>query len=169
MSWRSCLLLFLGLACGAPAQKNKESQWKEYTYVRDSFAIRAPGSPRIYPDPQASDVQIYRWELASQVIFTIHSGVRPNCLDVLAKMKNEPPKNQFGENVPGSMKDISLNGHKGLEYEAILVTGRRAFERLYCAKERSYSVTVAFPGNQTKPIEADRMFSSFRLLESGSN
>jgi len=79
-------------------------------------------------------------------------------------MKNSPPKSQFGDNVPGSMKDISLNGHKGLEYEAVLVTGRRAFERLYCTKEKSYSVTVAFPGNQTKSVEADRMFSSFRIL-----
>jgi hypothetical protein len=66
------------------------------------------------------------------------------------------------------MKDISLNGYKGLQYEMVLLTGRRAFERLYCTKEKSYSLTVAFPGNRTKPIEADRMFSSFRLLEPGS-
>lgn len=168
MSWRSCLLLLLVLGCGALAQKSKESQWKEYTYAEDNFAIRAPASPGISPDPQALDVQIYRWALAPEVLFTIHSGARPNCLDVLATLKSSPLKSKFGETIPGSMKDISLNGYKGLQYEMVLLTGRRAFERLYCTKEKSYSLTVAFPGNRTKPIEADRMFSSFRLLEPGS-
>jgi hypothetical protein len=169
MNWRSWLLLLLVLACGALAQKKAGPQWKEYTYVEDNFAIRAPASPGIYPDPQASDVQIYRWALAPGVIFTVHSGVRPNCLNVLATFKSASLKSKYGETIPGSIKDISLNGYKGLEYEMVLVTGRRAFERLYCTKEKSYSVTVAYPGKQSKPVEADRMFSSFRLLEPGSH
>lgn len=169
MNCRNCLLLLLWVwICGALAQKTKQAQWKEYIYPEDKFAISALASPGIYPDPQASDVQIYRWELAPQVIFTIHTGIRPNCLNVLATLKSSPPKSRFGENVPGSMKDISLNGYKGLEYETHLTTGRRAFERLYCTTQKSYSVTVAFPGNQTRPLEADRMFSSFRIINPSS-
>jgi hypothetical protein len=168
MSCRNCLLLLLVLVCGAWAQKARQSLWKEYVYPEDRFAIRAPASPRIYPDPQAPDVRIYHWDLAPLVVFTIHSGVRPNCLDVLATFKSSPAKSKYGEKIPGSMKDISLSGYKGLQYEMVLVTGRRAFERLYCAKEKSYSLTLAFPGSQTKSAEADLMFSSFRLVETGS-
>jgi hypothetical protein len=160
--------LLLAWFGGALAQKARKAQWKEYIYPEDNFAISAPASPGIYPDPQASDVHIYRWELAPQVIFTIHTGIRPNCLSVLATLKSSPPNSRFGENVPGSMKDISLNGYKGLEYETRLTKGRRAFERLYCTTQKSFSVTVAFPGNQTRPLEADRMFSSFRILNPSS-
>jgi len=168
MSCSNCLPLLLVLVCGALAQKTRQSPWKDYAYPEDRFAIRAPASPSIYLDPLAPNVQIYHWDLAPLVVFTIHSGVRPNCLDVLATLKSSPLKSKYGEQIPGSMEDISLNGYKGLQYEIVLTTGRRAFERLYCTKEKSYSLTVAFPGNQTKSAEADLMFSSFRILETGS-
>ncbi|HEY3767296.1 MAG TPA: hypothetical protein VGN44_01375 [Candidatus Angelobacter sp.] len=160
------LFLLLVMVGGLAAQKNQSPQWKEYTYQEDGFAISAPAPPAIAPDPQAADVQIYRWELAPNVLFTIHSGARPNCPNVLASLKNSLLKNQYGEYVPGSRKDISLSGNAGFEYEMALKTGRKTFERLYCTKGKSFSLTVAYPGNQTRSATADKMFSSFRLLSS---
>jgi hypothetical protein len=166
MNLRSLLLLLLVMISGLFAQKNQSPQWKEYTYQEDGFAIHAPAPPGIYPDPHAADVQIYHWDLAPNVIFTIHSGTRPNCTNVLVSLKNSPQRNQYGEDVPGSRKDISISGNPGFEYATVLKTGRKAFERLYCTKGKSFSLTVAYPGDQAKPVAADKMFSSFRLLNS---
>jgi hypothetical protein len=166
MNLRNLPFLLLIMVGGIVAQKNQSPQWKEYTYQEDGFAISAPAPPGIDPDPQAADVRIYRWELAPNVLFTIHSGARPNCPNVLASLKNSPLKNQYGEDVPGSRKDISLNGNPGFEYATVLKTGRRAFERLYCTKGKSFSLTVAYPGDQTRSSTADKMFSSFRLFTS---
>jgi hypothetical protein len=117
MNWRSWLLLLLVLACGALAQKSTAPQWKEYAYPDAGFAVTAPVSPRVYPDPKAPDVRIYRWELAPNVLFVIHSGNRPNCLQVVEKLKAALQSGETKGLVPGSMKDISLNGNPGVEYE----------------------------------------------------
>jgi hypothetical protein len=170
MNYRNCLfLLLLVSVCASLAQRNKPSPWKEYAYPKDGFAITAPTSPGIHADPQSSDVQIYRWELAPNVVFVIHSGIRPNCTQVLLKLKDSAQKNQSQAFIAGSLKDISLSGYSGLEYESIAGATRRAFERLYCTKEgKSYALTVAYPRDQPKPDTANRMFSSFRLLETSS-
>ncbi|HEY1525078.1 MAG TPA: hypothetical protein VGH51_02470 [Candidatus Angelobacter sp.] len=92
MSWRSCLLLLLVLVCGALAQKSA-AQWKEYAYPDAGFAVAAPVSPRIYPDPKATDVRVYRWELTSNAEFVIHStGPRPTCLKAVTTFKESNGK-----------------------------------------------------------------------------
>jgi hypothetical protein len=169
MSWKSCLLLLLVLVCGALAQKSAGTQWKEYAYPDAGFAVTEPVGPRIYPDPKAPDVRVYHWDLAPNILFVIHSGNRPNCLQVVENFKAALQRGDSKDIVPGSMKDISLSGNPGVEYEWREGTARRTLSRLYCAKEKAYDLTVAYPASQAKPIMADRVFSSFRLLNAGSH
>jgi hypothetical protein len=167
MNWKSCLVLLLILACGAPAQKSTGTQWKEYVYPDGGFAVTAPASPRIYPDPEASDVRTYHWDLTPSITFVIHSGNRPHCLQVVESFKL-----QRGDSkgiVPGSTKDISLSGIPGVEYEWREGTSRKTFTRLYCAKEKAYHLAIAYPANQPRPEMTDRLFSSFRLLNTASH
>jgi len=97
----------------------------------------------------------------------IHSGNRPHCLQVVESFKL-----QRGDSkgiVPGSTKDISLSGIPGVEYEWREGTSRKTFTRLYCAKEKAYHLAIAYPANQPRPEMTDRLFSSFRLLNTASH
>lgn len=169
MKCRDCLLLLLILVCGAPAQKSTGPQWKEYAYPDAGFAVTAPASPRIYPDPKAPDVRTYHWDLAPNISFIIHSGNRPNCFQVVEKFKAALQTGDSKDIVPGSMKDISLSGYPGVEYEWREGTVRTTLSHLYCAKERAYHLALAYPASQARPAMADRLFSSFRLLNPASH
>lgn len=117
----------------------------------------------ILPDPKAADVQIYRWELSKNILFVIHTGVRPNCSTLVARFKLSA-KNPPGDIVPGSIKDISTEDYAGVEYGTSSNTSGKTFSRFYCVKERAYDLTIAYPLQQAKPTMANRFFSSFRLL-----
>ena len=169
MNCRNYLLLLWVLVCGALAQKTTQAQWKEYAYPDGGFAVTAPASPRIYPDPEASDVRVYHWDLTPTIIFVIHSGNRPHCLQVVENFKAALQKGDTKNIVPGSMKDISLSGNPGVEYEWREGTSRKTLSRLYCAKEKAYHLTIAYPASQPRPEMTDRLFSSFRLLNAGSH
>src|SRR5215831_13652621 len=102
MNWRSWLLLLLVVACGALAQKSTGPQWKEYAYPDAGFAVAAPVSPRIYPDPKAPDVRSYQWDLAPNISFVVHSGNRPNCFQVVENFKATLQGGDSKGIVPGS-------------------------------------------------------------------
>ena len=157
------LMLFV-ISC-APAQNSKQP-WKEYAYPAHSFAISGPSAPNIHPDPQASDTTIYGWQLGPDVKLTIHTGIQTNCLKVLAGLKESLPKNPA---IAGSLKDIALDGHPGLEYESETKPSSKTFERLYCVGERAYTITVWGPLNQAWPPTVNRMLISFRFLNSNSH
>jgi hypothetical protein len=158
----------LVLVCGALAQKSAGPQWKEYAYPDAGFAVTAPVDPRIYPDPKAPDVRVHHWDLTPNISFVIHSGNRPNCQHVVEDFKAALQKGDSRGLVPGSMKDISLSGNPGVEYEWREGTARITLSRLYCAKEKAYHVTLAYPASKAKPEMANRLFSSFRLLDAAS-
>lgn len=164
MNWKRCLLLLPALVCAALAQKSTSPQWKEYAYPDGGFTVTAPASPRIYPDPEASDVRVYHWDLTPSITFVIHSGNRPHCLQVVENFKAASKKGDTKNIASGPMKDISLGGIPGVEYEWREGTARKILVRLYCAKEKAYHLAIAYPASQTRPEMADRLFSSFRLL-----
>lgn len=147
------------------AQTNKAQVWQEYVFPADGFAITAPARPNIRPDPEAADVSLYRWELSPGVLFAVHAGVRTGCREIITRFKLAAANNASGEFVAGSLKDISLSGNPGVEYASHLKTGRDSFERLYCAENKAYSLTLGFPAGEAKPVIADRMFDSFRFLK----
>jgi hypothetical protein len=144
-------------------QASKQPQWKEYQYPDDEFAIVALSSPGIYPDPQASDIRIYHWDLGPQTVLTLRIGVRPGCWYALQKMRDSEAKNPSDVFVPGSLKDVSQSDLPGMESEQHH-SGYWSVERVYCSKEKAYALTLVYPVNQARPKTADRMFISFRLL-----
>ena len=171
MSTLVCLFVITLATWFAAAQENTKAQqdWKEYRYPTHGFSISAPSSPDVSPDPQAADVTLYTWHPAFTVTYQVHVGIRQNCLGVLSQLKESLPKNRNQPLTPGSLKDISLNGNPGLEYEVRTSPGRKAYERLYCAGDRAYSITAWGPLEQPRPAVAVRMFDSFRFLIGNSH
>jgi len=155
-----CCLSTIILLCAAIAQEKKHSgpQWKEYAYPEDGFSITAPAAPNIHTDPEATDVKVYRWDLATDIPFAIHVGVRPNCKDILQQAKDEPPQE--------SLIEIFLDGYRGIEsHAANRKAQRNELERIYCVKEKAYSLSIQYPLKQTRPAVVDRVLNSFHLIE----
>src|SRR5260221_6447649 len=112
----SRLILALILACSAVAQQRSaepQTRWKEYSYPKDGFAVIAPSSPDIHSDAVTPDVRVYRWQLGSGVTLSIHTGVRPNCVETLVQAREDLRKDA-DHGIPGSVRDLSLNGNSGL-------------------------------------------------------
>lgn len=160
MVFRTAVLSFV---LGAVFCSTAQQQWKEYAYPAHEFAINAPSPPVIRPDPQAPEVTIYEWQWIGNVRLQINTALQPNCMQVLEGLKKTLPDNHNLH--AGSLKDISLNGHAGIEYAIQTSPGRQAFEHLYCVGKRAYTVTVWWPLSQPRPSISNRMFDSFRLLD----
>jgi hypothetical protein len=160
---------FFFLLAAAFAQSGHPQQhWKEYIYPNDEFAITAPSDPNIHPDPEAPDVGIYTWHLTGDVVLSIHTGVRPNCTEILEKSKDQS-RNDPSKAIPGSVKDLTLNDNPGGEYQFNVDAKRRGIERVYCTKVKAYSLTALYPRAEARPPAVSRMLNSFRLLNSKSN
>ena len=163
------VVIVLVLLVMSSAQTDKQQLWQEYVFPADGFAVTLPASPHLRRDPQAADVSLYQLELSPGVLFAIHAGTRSRCSEVINRFKLTVRKNESGEFVAGSLKDISLMGNPGVEYGSHLKTGRDAFERLYCASDKAYSLTIGYPAGETKPAMADRIFNSFRFLKAAAS
>ena len=153
------------ISCMLQAQKPAPPEWKEYSFPADNFAVTAPFSPRTYPDSQRDGVRIYHWDLGPGIILTLRAGLSMTCHDTLKKFKETINKDPRKTDVPGSLKDFSKQGLEGLEHESHY-QGTWVAERIYCSKERGYALTLGYPENQPRPKTADRIFNSFRLLNS---
>lgn len=149
------------------AQNNKAGQWRELVYSQDGFAITAPSPPTdIHLDPNGPEVVVYAWHRPDDITITVRAAHRKqDCTHVLARAKEGLPDNSDQPVTPGSIKDITLQGNPGLEYEYQYRKGRKAFERLYCTPEMAFALTASSASSLPRPAIAIRMFSSFRLLE----
>ncbi|HJX84269.1 MAG TPA: hypothetical protein VJ723_08000, partial [Candidatus Angelobacter sp.] len=129
------------------AQKSAPPQepWKEYSYPEDGFAITAPSAPDIHKETEAADVQVYTWRVASDIVLSVRTAIRPNCMKTLQEPL--PPDAYY----PGSLKRLFLDGNLGMEYESPYGTSGHSLQRLYCVKQRAYSLTVAYPESKPRP------------------
>lgn len=127
----------------------------EYKYPLDGFSISATSTPDIHNDAQAPDVKIYSWRFDGDVRFAIHVGVRPNCQETLAKLKQALSKER-------SMQ-VTANGLSGVESESVN-SSYKTVERLYCGTEKAYTLTGRWRAEESEPNAVRTLFKSFALL-----
>ena len=133
----------------------------------DGFAITFPYAPRPHKDlGRAQDVNMYTVSLERGASFTLRAANRRmDCTESFKTLKNAYHGPGWSI-VAGSMKDITLAGYPGLEYESTSESQhKRFFERYYCVNERFYALTSGSPTNESRPASVDRILSSFRLLK----
>ena len=159
-------LITLMIVGATLAQNSKAGQWREFAYSQDGFAITAPSPPAdIHQDPNSPEVVVYAWRRGDDITITVRAAHRrQDCTQVLAKAKEGLPKNSDQPVTPGSIKDITLQGNSGLEYEYQYRKGRKAFERLYCTPEMAFALTISSASSVARPSTAIRMLDSFRLV-----
>jgi hypothetical protein len=148
----------------AQRQESQWPQWKEYVYAEDGFAITLPDDPQPHPDSSLPDMTVYTVVVPPHGNLSLRvSHQDRDCAATLAQLKDGVLKGQPGID-PDSLKDVSIAGHPGLEYQYTRSVFT-AWDRFYCVNGRFYTFSTGWPRTEARPPAAMRIVSSFRLLK----
>lgn len=138
--------------------------WKEYAFAEDGFAITFPAPPHPHPDPKLPDITVYSAFLPSTALVSVRVAHRlRNCNATLAQLKEGALKGKDGID-PSSVKDVSISGYVGTEYQYRFSADRTRSDSYYCVNERFYVISADWPGAKPRPPDMNRIVKSFRLL-----
>ena len=160
-------LVLLGLATLAFGQRQSRS-WKEYVYADDGFAVTLPSAPVPHKDPANPTMNVYTVALGADSWLSLRvDHQNRDCATTLAELRNGALKGKSGID-PSSIKDVSVGGHAGLEYEYSPAADRISSDRFYCVNGHFYAFSVGRPISKTRPVAVDRIISSFRIVNSAA-
>jgi hypothetical protein len=140
-------------------------QWREYVYAEDGFAITLPEDPHPHPDASLPNVTVYTVVVPPQgnlSLRVLHQ--ERDCAATLAQLRDGGLKGKAGID-PSSVKEVSVAGHPGLEYQYSLGSIWTNWDRFYCVNGRYYTFSTGWPRTQPRPSAAMRIVVSFRLLK----
>src|SRR5579871_4703849 len=166
------LTLLLGSAClsqKSPAlkpvsQKQQQQQWREFVYPQDGFAITLPYSPKPYYDGGDKHINVYSVQMGKTVVTLRVISRLMDCETALADQWDTANGKETRNLVKSSLKQISPNGMKGLEYETELGSGERSLHRFQCADEHRFYIFSAGYTGKMRPADVDRIIKSFHLV-----
>jgi hypothetical protein len=158
-------LIPLGSPTGkAPSIIQSQTVWKEYVFADDGFAITLPDTPKPHADATLPDFTVYSVSLPGNTMLSLRvSHQDRDCAATLAQLKDGALKGKSGID-PSSVKNPSIDGNQGLEYEYTVSRDGGSCERFYCVIGRFYAFSIRWLGTQVPPDSVDRVLSSFRLL-----
>ena len=147
------------------AQNNQQqAQWRAYVYPDDGFSITLPSQTTPHNDGGDRHIHVYTVRLASGTIFNLRAVHRlMDCETTLADLwdKADSNKDPAEPVVRGSLKQVSLSGLRGLEYE----TGRseeRSLHRFHCGNKIFYIFSAGYKGKM--PTDLARVINSFQVV-----
>jgi hypothetical protein len=148
--------------------QHQNSEWKEYAFPEDGFAITLPEAPHPHPDAALPEMTVYTVSLPPNSKFSLRvSHQDRDCAATLSELRDGALKGKSGID-PKSVKDVSVAGHPGLEYQYKLGSDRFSADRFYCVNGRFYTFSTSWPSAQPLPQAGTRIVSSFRLLNADS-
>src|SRR6476469_10411994 len=135
--------------------KQQTTQWRPYVFPDDGFAITLPAQVTPHNDGGDRHIHVYTVRLQDGTMFNLRAVHRlMDCETTLADLwdkadSNKDPKEPV---VRGSLKQVSLAGMKGLQYETELGSGERSLHRFHCADEHKFYIfSVGYAGKQAPP------------------
>ncbi|HZU30604.1 MAG TPA: hypothetical protein VFB79_05780 [Candidatus Angelobacter sp.] len=149
----------------ASAQSSKQ-QWREYIFPNDDFAITLPASPNPHNDNGDRHINVYAVQMGKTVVSLRVISRAMECEDGLAEMwdKAQNSTDLREPVIKSSLKQLSLPGMQGMEYETDLGGGERSLHRFECADSRKFYIfNVGYQGKQ-RPPEVTRILNSFHLV-----
>jgi hypothetical protein len=147
----------------APKQQGKQ-QWRAYVYPDDGFAITLPAQATPRNDGGDRHIHVYTVRLEDGSIFSLRAVHRlMDCETTLADLWDKADNNKDPREpvIRGSLKQVSLAGLQGLEYE----TGQsneRSLHRFHCGDKIFYMFSVGYKGK--RPADVDRIINSFQVV-----
>lgn len=161
---KSLLAAILTLTLVCPTLSQPKQQWRSYVFPDDGFGLTLPSPVTPYNDQGDRHIHVYTVRLAGGSVFSLRAVHRlTDCETTLADLwdkadQNKDPKEPV---VRGSLKQVSLDGLSGLEYETGKA-GERTLHRFQCGNKIFYIISAGYKGK--RPAEIDRIISSFRQV-----
>jgi len=156
-------VLITVLAYPTLAQKPKQ-QWQSYVFPDDGFGISLPGRVTPYNDGGDRHIHVYTVRAGDGTVFSLRAVRRlMDCETTLADLWDKADSNKDPREpvVRGSLKQVSLDGLRGLEYETGK-TAERTLHRFHCGNKIFYIISAGYKGK--RPPEVDRIISSFHQV-----
>jgi hypothetical protein len=145
------------------AQQPKQ-QWRPYIFPDDGFAITLPSPVTPHDDGGDRHIHVYTVRLGDGTIFSLRAVHKlMDCETALADLwdKADGNKDPHEPVVHGSLKEVSLDGLRGLEYETGKV-GAKTLHRFQCGNKIFYIFSAGYKGK--RPADLDRIISSFHQV-----
>jgi len=135
------------------------TEWKEYKYPQDGFAITFPYAPSPHADAVNPGMTVYTIRLTPQSAISIRSKPAANCGSELRDAV-KATASQLGDASP---RFFSVAGHDAFEDER--KNGDHwSYMRLWCGDKEVFSASLRWPLNESKPAAALRILNSFRII-----
>jgi hypothetical protein len=155
------------VALAAPVQ----SDWKEYVYAEDGFAISAPVQPTLQTETKDTpigsvDAHNYTVDLGENTAVGVNATDFKIGQGLDAKLILNATKAGLADSLQGkivSEKEISLGGAPGLELELVTETNHIRF-RYFFIEGKLFALMSTAPLVKPFAPETTRMFDSFRLV-----
>jgi hypothetical protein len=168
-------VLALVLASACLAQKHSASkqppqqEWRAYVFPDDGFGITLPAPTTPHNDGGDRHIHVYTVRLESGTIFSLRAVHKlMDCETTLADLWDKAQSNSDPREpvVKGSLKEVSLAGLRGLEYE----TGQsdeRNLHRFHCGNKLFYIISAGYKGK--RPADVNRIINSFQVVNPAHN
>ncbi|HEY7403008.1 MAG TPA: hypothetical protein VIB39_05770 [Candidatus Angelobacter sp.] len=151
------------LICPTLAQQSKQ-QWRPYIFPDDGFAISLPGAVTPHDDAGDRHIHVYTVRLSDGSVFSLRAVHKlMDCETTLADLWDKADGNKDPREpvVAGSLKEVSLDGLRGLEY-VTTKAGEKNLHRFHCGNKIFYMFSAGYKGK--RPPELDRIINSFHQV-----
>lgn len=157
--------IFVSIAVLAASAQQQKQQWRAYLYPDDGFGITLPAPASPHDDAGDRHIHVYTVPLGTGSIFSLRVVHRlMDCDTTLADLWDKAQSNsdQREPVVEGSLKQVSLDGLQGLEYETTTQAGERILHRFHCGNKLFYIFSAGYKGK--RPADLERIINSFQVV-----
>lgn len=157
--------ILVAIAFFTASAQQQQRQWRAYLYPDDGFGITLPAPAAPHDDAGDRHIHVYTVPLGNGSIFSLRVVHRlMDCDTTLADLWDKAQSNSDPREpvVEGSLKQVSLGGLQGLEYETANQAGERALHRFHCGNKLFYVFSAGY--KEKRPGDLERIINSFQVV-----
>jgi len=158
--------------------KDSQSEWKEFRFADDGFAIKLPRAPKQTDVANGRQYRLYwneSWDADGAVELNLIVNSLPTdsvaWLANMRKMLSESPRVPWPVSVlpspPGGVRwssyEVVVDGNPAIESDAPRNALQAGYQRMQCLNNRVYSFEAGFPKGSDRPKIIDQVLKSFHV------
>ena len=161
--------LALVLVAGFVLEVRAQNGWAKYSPEGGNFSILMPGSPKVEVENKIGPFGPYTSNLFTEAkagtFYLIGWTDYPTNVSLNVQGEINATRDNFIKSVNGKLiaeKEISLDGHPGLEFTAEMNSRLYVISRIYIVGNRPYQIVAVTP-KYSDQTNANRFLWSFRF------